>query len=246
MPQDIRDQTGTIAGDVFMIDRVLLEEQYQKASPKKPPIRAKVGSVESLIPLSQAIRQGSRLETTSISGLSLEGADISELEVLKCRLINCVFQQCDLAGSMFEDVVFVNCDLSNAIIESAGFRRCEFVNCKFTGASFAGSIFENVYLNECAISLASLFHMCWKSVSVTASDLIKSDMGEMELSQVSFAGCCLTGANFFKTRLLGIDLTTCQIDGIVISDSMTEVCGAKMGIYQAVSFARKLGILVEE
>ena len=81
-----------------MIDRVLLEEQYQKAAPKKSPFRAKVGSVESLMLLSQPIQQGSRLEMTSISALSLEGMDISELEVLKCCLFNCAFQQFDDAN----------------------------------------------------------------------------------------------------------------------------------------------------
>lgn len=239
-------KSKTMFGDVGMINQSLLEEQYKNAAPKKSPVRPKVGSSESFFVYDHNLQQEDSMTAMGIINLSQENACLVELEVSKCRIADCTFQQCDFSGSVFEDTLFTNCDFSNAILESVGFRRCEFVNCKFTGASFGESVFENVSLTDCNVSFASLVRVRWKNVSATTCDLAKSDMGEMGLSQVAFSDCRLTGANFFRTSLLGIDLTTCQIEGIVVSDSMAELRGVKMDIYQAVTFARKLGILIVE
>ena len=54
----------------------------------------------------------------------------------------------------------------------------------------------------------------------------------------------LTGAELFRAELRGIDLSSCTIDGIVLSQSCGELRGVKIGANQAAVVARILGIEV--
>lgn len=71
-------------------------------------------------------------------------------------------------------------------------------------------------------------------------------MTEMELHGISLADDRFVGTNFFRTKLVGLDFTSCQLEGIAISDAMTEIFGAKLGLYQAAALARRLGVIIEE
>jgi len=71
-------------------------------------------------------------------------------------------------------------------------------------------------------------------------------MTEMELHGISLADDRFVGTNFFRTKLVGLDFTSCQLEGIAISDAMTEVYGAKLGLCQAAALARRLGVIIEE
>lgn len=55
-----------------------------------------------------------------------------------------------------------------------------------------------------------------------------------------------TGTSFFRTKLTGLDLTSCRLKGVVVSDTMGEVFGAKLSLYQAAALARRLDIIIEE
>lgn len=107
-------------------------------------------------------------------------------------------------------------------------------------------LFDNVTIKDSNLSLSSFSRSRWKSVAFVACDLTSADMSEMQISQVRFQDCSLIGSAFFRTDLLGVDLSTCRIDGIVVSESMGELKGAKMDLYQSAEFVRKLGILLAE
>lgn len=62
----------------------------------------------------------------------------------------------------------------------------------------------------------------------------------MELHGISLADDRFVGTNFFRTKLVGLDFTSCQLEGIAISDAMTEVYGAKLGLCQAAALADAL------
>ena len=51
--------------------------------------------------------------------------------------------------------------------------------------------------------------------------------------------------NFFRTPLKGLDLCDSDISGIEISESLSELKGAKIGLLQSAAFLRALGIDVE-
>ena len=54
------------------------------------------------------------------------------------------------------------------------------------------------------------------------------------------------GTSFFRTPLLGLDFSTCQLEGVALSDTMAEIYGTKMNVYQAAALARRLGVIVAE
>lgn len=69
-------------------------------------------------------------------------------------------------------------------------------------------------------------------------------MSELRLSKVVLEQTDLTGAELFRTPLAGVDLTTCTLDGIVLSETCAELKGATIHASQAAVVARILGITV--
>ena len=71
-------------------------------------------------------------------------------------------------------------------------------------------------------------------------------MSEMELRAITLHDDRFTGTSFFRTKLTGLDLTSCQLKGLIVLDTMGEVFGATLSLYQAAALARHLGIIIEE
>ena len=168
------------------------------------------------------------LEAVEARGLNATGADFTELEVSGSRFSNCLFQACSFTGALFVDIAFEGCDFSNSTFDSAAFTRCTFKDCKFAGASFTEALWEHVVVEGCTFAFSS------------------ADMSEMELRAITLDDDRFIGTSFFRTKLTGLDLTSCQLKGIVVSDTMGEVFGAKLSLYQAAALARRLGIIIEE
>ena len=50
--------------------------------------------------------------------------------------------------------------------------------------------------------------------------------------------------DFFKTPLKGIDLSACEIGGIMVSDTYKELQGVKISPLQAVDIVHLLGVKI--
>ena len=50
----------------------------------------------------------------------------------------------------------------------------------------------------------------------------------------------------FRASLAGVDLRTCNLEGVVLSDTMGELRGCTLNLLQAAGIARRLGATVEE
>ena len=55
-------------------------------------------------------------------------------------------------------------------------------------------------------------------------------------------GCDLTRAELFGTKLAGVDLSSCEIAALRVSDTFRELRGAKVGIDQAPDLIGLLGV----
>ncbi len=87
----------------------------------------------------------------------------------------------------------------------------------------------------------TLWHDCgWKSC-----DLRQSLWMECKLDKWTAAKCDLAGVSFFRTPLKGLDLSTCDIDGITVSETFSELRGLAVGAHQTVELIRLLGVRVE-
>ena len=69
-------------------------------------------------------------------------------------------------------------------------------------------------------------------------------MSEMRWKKVTLSKTDLTGAELFRTDLSGMDLTSCTLDRIVLSETCRELKGAVINSAQAAVVARILGIRV--
>ena len=85
----------------------------------------------------------------------------------------------------------------------------------------------------------------WEHISVKGCDFTESALSEMWLKKVILEKTDLTGAELFRTSLTGMDLTSCTLDRIVLSETCRELKGALINAAQAAVVARILGIRVE-
>lgn len=186
------------------------------------------------------------LEAIEARALHAMQVGIAELEVVGARFLDCALQECDLTGALFMDTVFEGCDLSNSMFDNAAFTRCIFKDCKLAGASFAEALWEHVSVDSCMFAYSAFNRCRWKAVSVRDSDLSHADLSEMSLRSVTLSTDRFIGTSFFRTKLVGLDLTSCQMEGMIISDAMDEVFGTKLSLYQAASLAKRLGVIIDE
>ena len=65
-------------------------------------------------------------------------------------------------------------------------------------------------------------------------------------SSASRSTTCASRARLFRTSLAGVDLTACQLAGIVLSDAMGKLSGCMMDLYQAAGIAQRLGVVIKD
>lgn len=177
-------------------------------------------------------------------GLDLCGEDLREVRFGQCLFEGCRFTEAGLRAASFVDSELKNCELSAVQAAEVYFLRCRLrgvkalaaslpdcrlahvrlEECNFTEANFTGASLENVRLEECDFSAASLSEWRHKGLSLAHSKFFRT--------------------SFFKTPLAGLDFTDSELEGVVVSDTATELKGAAVNVRQAAELARLLGVTV--
>ena len=68
---------------------------------------------------------------------------------------------------------------------------------------------------------------------------------EVKLKKTRLHGLDLTRGDFFHTPLKGMDLSDCELAGLMVSETFSELKGAKVSYGQAVDIAALLGVKFE-
>ena len=181
-----------------------------------------------------------------LEGDDASGTDFSLLELAESRVRDCRYASCDFSRALFSDVAFSGCDFSNADFSEANFTRCTFASCKFTGANFFGAVLRRVEAGDSTFAYASLAMARLEDFSARASDCSHADIAEARLKRIAFDDVRFAGTSFFRTSLAGVELTACQLAGIVLSDAMGELSGCMMDLYQAAGIAQRLGVVIKD
>lgn len=181
-----------------------------------------------------------------LAGDDEAGADFALLELSESRMEGCRYTGCDFTRASFADVAFSGCDFSNSDFSEANFTRCTFASCKFTGANLAEAVLHRVELRDSTLAYASLAKARLTDVSLRACDCSHADIAEARLKRTAFDDVRFTGTSFFRTSLAGVDLTTCHLADIVLSDTMGELRGCTMDLFQAAALARRLGVTIAD
>lgn len=187
-------------------------------------------------------------EEKDIKGLRITGAALNG-NFSRIGFTKVIFDHCRLSGSDFSncdfiDVSFESCDLSGCRFREGFFQRVSFHQVKAVGTGFGEAVFKNLTIKESNLSYASFAKSKFERANISA-ELQDASFAECRLKSFGFENSDLTRADFFKTSLKGLDLRSCRIDGIVLSDSLSELRGAVVDMYQAAALALKLGIEIK-
>lgn len=197
---------------------------------------------EELLDMTRAMEEP--LADWHISSGQFFSEQLKEMRFERCTFTGCRFAGAELAGASFVDCRFKNCDLSGVRADNVYFCRCDFDGVKALGAVFIDARFAHVTIRQSNFSSANMTGASIEKVQFTGCDLSHSSLSEWRHKQLFLEECVFTKANFFKTSLKGLDFTTSQLEGIVVSDEAAELRGAVVSAVQAADLARLLGLVV--
>ncbi len=188
-------------------------------------------------------------EERELSGLRVtggtgEGIDLSAFTLRGVRFEGCRFAAARFARADFNDVVFKGCDVSNCDFSSARWVRCQMEGGKAMGANFSGGAWWHTLFLHTNLRYANLHDLRLESAAFDNCDLSEAYLTQAQNKGFAFYQCKLFRTSFFKTRLAGIDLTSCELEAITVSDDFTELRGAKVTPFQAADLARLLGVVI--
>ena len=124
--------------------------------------------------------------------------------------------------------------------------RCTFSSCKFTGADLLEAVLSRVEVRDSSFAYASVAKGKLEDVSVRSTDFSGADLAELRQRRVEFDDVRFAGTSFFRASLNGVDLSSCRLADIVLSDTMEELRGCSMDLFQAAGIARRLGVNVKD
>ena len=118
-------------------------------------------------------------------------------------------------------------------------------DCRLTGADLHKSVLTRVRLSGCNLSYLGLAESKLERVELAGCDLHEAALSQLRIrGGLVLDGCDLTRAELFQTRLAGVDLTSCEIGGMRVSDTFRELRDAVVGIEQLPELAGLLGVRV--
>lgn len=198
--------------------------------------------------LAQATRCRAEDETltdVAVRDADFSGLDFSGLELAHSSFTHCRFGGCDLSGAVLSEVGLEGCDLSNARLSGVRWDGCTLTACKAVGAEFREGHFLRTAFCDCLLRYANFSSAKFTAVSWTDCVLAGAILASCALG-AEFHRCDLKEVSFFRTPLKGLNLSSCQLDGLVVSDSGEELRGLTVDLWQAAGLARRLGILIQE
>jgi uncharacterized protein YjbI with pentapeptide repeats len=195
--------------------------------------------------VAKAKEEYNEIEAACIRDFELSEFDFSKLRWSDVVFENCRFTGCDFRKSEFVNVVFKKCDLSNSNFSDSYFHKIDFTGVKAVGAYFIDCVVEEVKIIGSNFSFVNFTKTKFKSCTFNETDMHEGVLSDCSLKTFAFDTVKLYKADFYKTMLKGIDLRTCDISGIVVSDTLQELKGAVVELIQAAELAKKIGIIIK-
>ncbi|GAB3301534.1 pentapeptide repeat-containing protein [Hymenobacter tenuis] len=120
--------------------------------------------------------------------------------------------QADLAGRLFSDCLFENCNLAGSTIANASLQNVAFEGCKLLGVQFevCRDMLFGVHFDKCQLDYASFHGKVMPNTRFVGCSLQEANFTQTDLSGAVFHNCQLRRAVFSRTRLIGADFRTAQ------------------------------------
>jgi len=159
---------------------------------------------------------------------------------------SCLFEKCSIHGTLteseFTDATFSHCDLSNLNLNGSLLQRVYFDHCRLTGIHFNDCSLKDVTFEECEVSWSSFANAKVRTVSMTSSRFIEAGFTLVDQKNLMTEHCILNGAEFTGTNMAGMDISSCETEGILVQAPYIK--NLTVNTEQAASFALLLGLKV--
>lgn len=178
--------------------------------------------------------------------LELSDADATDATFEQVLFHDCLFEDVDFSNSTLADVRFEGCRFISCRMERCWLNRVDFCSCSAPGLSFLKSRLTSVFVDDSQMRYANLSEANVRGLRVRATNLAESSWHTVALRSAGFADCDLTGAEFIRTPLSGINLASCRIGGLVVSQDYRELRGCVIAPEQAVDLIGLLGVRIAD
>lgn len=192
--------------------------------------------------LTQCLQGEEELRERKYASQVLAGGDFSHLDCVQVVFRGCRLIGVDFSRSFFDRVRWERCDLSGCRFSECSFREAVFLDCRGEGCTFAQSAFSPTRVEEGSWRYANFTKTSWKTGLFQDCRLIQGVFSQVRHRNLAFRRADLTGADFFQTSLRGVDLSTCEIRGLTLSQDHQELRGAVLALEQAPDVAALLGV----
>lgn len=210
-----------------------------------PVVSAQLTAGESLTEaIERALDEDGDLRGMHFVGETLDTMEGGTLDIFGCVFERCAFAEMDFKRLSFVDCVFDKCEWSNLRMVSATFQRVSFRNCRMTGVEIMRGVLMNTSFDACMLDYASLSETKLDRVSFAECRMRESLWADVKLVKVRFDGADLTRAQWMRTPLFGLDMSTSVIDGWNIT--LFDLRGVKVTAAQVISLSGLLGVEVVE
>lgn len=169
---------------------------------------------------------------------------LGRLEAEDVRFIRCCFSGCNFEKACFYRSRFENCDFSSCIFRDSYWKECIVNDGRGNGANFDHASLHAVEMTGVPMRYANFAGALLDGCRLQKCDLSDAGFADVKLRKTVFSQINFQQADFFGTMLKGMDLSDSQIDGIQLSENARELKGARVNAEQALTFARRLGIII--
>lgn len=194
--------------------------------------------------LKRAEETGETLRGGTFANEVFTGLDLYKQDLEQMTFDHCRFVECDFTKAGFYECRFVGCDFSNLPFRESYWKQCTVTGCKGDGADFSMAVLRLGEIRDSSLCYANFFEAALEEMLFQDTRCRSAGFQKVKWKKVRLEKVVLSGAEFFRTSLKGVDLSDCEIDGITLSESLAELKGAKIGAHQAVDIARLAGVKI--
>ena len=134
------------------------------------------------------------------------------------------FSETEIVRADFENCSFVNCIFLNSDLAKINFTECEFDNCNLAMAKICRTSFQTVKFLNCKL-LGLHFSDCnpfLLSVSFEGCHLQLASFYKLKLKGARFKNCNLQEADFTESDLTGSIFDNCDLAGAIFQFTLLE------------------------
>lgn len=184
------------------------------------------------------------IKDSVFTGETIIDCDLTQLEFNEVEFNKCNFVSCNFSKAGFYNTIFKNCNISNCIFDESYWKQWQICGCKGDGASFINSHFKYGQIEDSSFCYSNFSQSVVDDLIISNSQCKHISFMQSKLKKMVCNKVVFSGAEFFKTPLKGIDFSTCEIDGMMVSELLTELKGAKISALQALDIARMTGVII--